>query len=233
MKPKVLVVVPVYNEEGVLEASVEKVLGFTAGITDYGWRVLIADNASSDSTLGVAESLARKHPNVGVIHLDEKGRGRALKKAWSEGDADVSCYMDVDLSTGLNALPHLVRAVLEGSDAAIGNRYMKGSQTKRSLKRLVLSRGYNILLKVFLGVSFSDAQCGFKAVNRRVVSDILPDIKDNGWFFDTELLILSERAGLRITDVPVAWSENPDSKVKTVETIADYVGSILRLRRTL
>ena len=230
MKPKVLVVIPCYNEEKVLEQSISSLREFLAGFPDFTWMILIADNASTDTTLKVGESLSKKHSNVSVLHLDKKGRGRALSKAWSDNKADVYCYMDVDLATGLEALPKMVDEILAGSDVAFGNRYLNESDTKRSVKRWILSRGYNILLKLFLGVGFTDAQCGFKAVNNKAVDEIIPKIEDNNWFFDTELLVLSEWHGLILTEIPVSWHEMEETKVKTFETVSQYLNSIMRMR---
>ena len=232
MTPNVLVVIPCYNEEKVLEGSITTLLDFMEGFPNYDWQILIADNASTDSTVKVGETLSKKYPNVSVLHLDQKGRGRALRKAWSENKADVYCYMDVDLATGLEALPKMVSAILSGSDVAFGNRYLNESDTKRSVKRWVLSRGYNVLLKLFLGVGFTDAQCGFKAVNNRAVDEIVPKIEDQNWFFDTELLVRSEWAGLKLSEIPVSWHESTETKVKTFETVSQYLNSIMRMRST-
>ncbi|MDI1335864.1 MAG: glycosyltransferase family 2 protein, partial [Lacunisphaera sp.] len=197
------VVVPVYNEQDSLESSV-RVLHATLAeqFTDTTWRITIADNASTDDTARIARQLAESLPGVVVLSLAEKGRGRALKRAWLESTAAVVAYVDVDLSTDLRALPPLVAPLLSGhSDIAIGTRLGRGSRVVRGAKREFVSRSYNLLLRRAMGVTFSDAQCGFKAMRRDVAQRVLPLVQDTGWFFDTELLIIAERAGLRIHEV--------------------------------
>lgn len=227
----ILITLPVYNEENALEGSVEKIIGLLAG--KYDFRILIVDNGSTDGTLEKAEELSKRYPQAGFIHLDEKGRGRALRKAWSGSDADIFCYMDIDLATDLNKFQELIKAFDEGYDIAIGSRHADGAQVRRSLRRGLLSRGYNLLLRLFFGVSFLDAQCGFKAVSRRVVKDVIPAVRDQKWFFDTEMLIRAERRGLRIKEIAVQWDEGRDSKVDVLRTVFDYVRDMVRLRLTL
>jgi len=227
------VVIPVYNEEADLEASVLRV---RARLAELPWshRVTIADNASTDGTAVLARRLAHTHDDVRVVHLAEKGRGRALKRVWADSDADVLVYMDVDLSTDLNALLPLVAPLISGhSDLAIGSRLRHDSRVVRGPKREVISRGYNLLVRGALRTRFSDAQCGFKAIRRDVAREVLPLVEDDAWFFDTELLVLAERAGLRIHEVPVDWVDDPDSRVDIARTAYDDVRGILRLGRNL
>jgi len=228
---RVEVVVPVYNEEQVLERSIGVLRDFLSSAMACSWRIVIADNASVDRTLEIAGRLAERWPEVGYLHLDEKGRGRALKKAWLESEADVVSYMDVDLSTGLNAFPVLIRSLDEGYGVAIGSRLMKGSRVVgRTLKREITSRAYNILIKAMFFQSFSDAQCGFKALRREVAQEIVPFVQDNAWFFDTELLLLAEKRGHRIKEVPVEWTDDPDTRVEVLKTALDDVRGLLRVR---
>ena len=224
------VVVPVHNEEKALARSVAVLRDFLAGNLSCRWRIVIADNGSVDGTLAIAKDLSQRYPDVRYIQLELKGRGRALRKAWMESDADVVSYMDVDLSTKLDALPELIRALDEGYDIAVGSRLMRGSRVKRSLKREVTSRGYNLLIKAMFRPSFSDAQCGFKAVKRDVVQELVPLIKDQAWFFDTELLLLAGMKGYRIKDVPVEWVEDEDTRVHIAKTAWEDVKGLLRLR---
>ncbi len=225
------VVVPVYNEEAVLEQSVATLRQYLAENVSWQWRIVIADNASVDNTLGIARELAGKHPDVAYVHLDLKGRGRALKKAWLESDADAVSYMDVDLSTKLDAFPQLLQAFDEGYDLAIGSRLTKGSKViGRSLKRETTSRVYNMLIRIMFYQSFHDAQCGFKALTREVAQDIVPLAQDNTWFFDTEVLLLAERRGYRIKEVPVEWVDDPDSRVDVAKTAMDDIKGLLRVR---
>ena len=234
IRPAVDIVVPVYNEEQALERSIRRLHTFLRANLPFAWRIVIADNASIDRTLAIANRLATDLPGVEVRHLSEKGRGRALRATWSESDADVVCYMDVDLSTGLNALLPLVAPLVSGhSDVAIGTRLAHTSRVVRGRKREIISRSYNRLLHLALGARFSDAQCGFKALRTDVARELLPEVRDEGWFFDTELLILAQRRRLRIHEVPVDWIDDPDSRVDVVSTALDDLRGVGRLALAL
>lgn len=225
------VVIPVLNEAHVLAQSVETVRRFLAEHATWQWRVVVVDNGSHDGTDDVARRLVASHADVRFLQLPQRGRGRALRNAWTQSDADVMCYTDVDLSTELAALPTLVHAVLhDGYDLGTGSRLLPASRTQRSFKREVISRAYNLIVKLVLGTSFSDAQCGFKVVSRAVVQEIVPQIHDESWFFDTELLALAERQHYRIKDLAVAWTEDDDSRVKIVPTAWADLKGVARLR---
>jgi putative flippase GtrA len=227
------VVIPVYNEENQLSASVERVLAHLATLP-WSFRVTIADNASTDQTALIARRLSHTYSEVQVVHLAEKGRGRALKRVWSDSDSDVLVYMDADLSTDLAALLPLVAPLVSGhSDLAIGSRLSGHSRVTRGIKRELISRSYNLLLRQTLRARFSDAQCGFKAVRREAARELLPLVEDDAWFFDTELLVVAERAGLRIHEVPVDWVDDPDSSVEIVRTALDDLKGVARLVRSL
>jgi len=224
------VVVPVYNEQAALEDSVRRLHAFLAGSFPFTWRIVVADNASTDGTPFVAASLAEELPGVTHLRLDRKGRGLALREAWSRSDARVVSYMDVDLSTDLRGLLPLVAPLLSGhSDVAIGSRLARGAQVVRGPKRELISRTYNTILHATLRVRFTDAQCGFKAVTREAAATLLPQIRDDGWFFDTELLVLAGRDGLRIHEVPVDWVDDPDSRVDIVHTAVEDLKGVARL----
>ena len=226
------IVIPVYNEEHVLAHSVETLRAFLRDNLPHAWRIVIADNASTDGTLAVAQGLVEQYPaEVAVVHLPQKGRGRALRAAWLGSDAEVLTYMDVDLSTDLSALPPLVDGIAaEGYDVAIGSRLARGARTTRSPRRELISRVYNLLIKAIHFTRFSDAQCGFKAISSRAAREVVPLVKNEEWFFDTELLILAEKGGYRIKEVPVRWVEDPDTRVKIASTVAEDVRGLLRLR---
>jgi len=229
--PLVDVVIPVYNEERDLGPSVRRLHEFLTSRFPFSAAITIADNASNDGTLAVAQVLAKELPRVRVLHLDAKGRGRALRAAWLQSDAPVVAYMDVDLSTDLNALLPLVAPLLSGhSDLAIGSRLARGARVTRGPKREFISRAYMLVLRLALGAHFSDAQCGFKAVRTSVAKQLVPNVRDEAWFFDTELLILAQRAGLRVHEVPVDWTDDPDSRVAIVRTAIDDLRGVLRLR---
>ena len=228
------IVIPVYNEEVDLPTCVHRLHAFLASEVPYRSRITIADNASTDETLAVAHRLAAELSDVAVIHLDAKGRGGALRTAWSTSEAAVVAYMDVDLSTHLSALMPLVAPLISGhSDVAIGSRLAKSSRVVRGPKREFVSRSYNLLLRGVLGARFSDAQCGFKALRTVVARELLPLVSDTGWFFDTELLVIAERAGLRIHEVPVDWVDDPDSRVDIVRTAIEDLKGCWRVGRAL
>ena len=229
--PVIDVVVPVYNEERDLAPNIRTLYAYLSNGFPYPTAITIADNASRDGTLALARRLADELPGVRVLHLDEKGRGRALRAAWTASDAQVVSYMDVDLSTDLDALRPLVDPLVSGeTDVAIGSRLARGARTRRGFKRELISRAYNLVLRVALGARFSDAQCGFKAVRAEVARDIVPRIEDQTWFFDTELLVLAQRAGLRVHEVPVKWNDDPDSRVAIIRTAMDDLRGVWRLR---
>ncbi|MFD9124481.1 glycosyltransferase [Kitasatospora sp. NPDC059571] len=226
------VVVPVYNEEHTLERCVRRLHAYLGETFPYPYRITIADNASTDRTWEVATALADEIEQVTAFHLDLKGRGRALRQVWGSSDADVVAYMDVDLSTGLEAFLPLVAPLLSGhSDLAIGSRLHRGSAVVRGPKREFISRTYNFLLRATMAAKFSDAQCGFKAGRASVVRQLLDEVEDNAWFFDTELLLLAERSGLRIHEVPVDWVDDPDSRVDIVRTALDDLRGMARVAR--
>ena len=228
------VVVPVYNEEIDLERSVRTLTGYLDQTLPYPYTVTIADNASTDATLAIANRLAAELAGVRVVHLDAKGRGRALKQVWLASAADVVAYLDVDLSTDLAALLPLLAPLVSGhSDLAIGTRLARGSRVVRGPKRELISRCYNLILRGSLQVSFSDAQCGFKAMRRDVAQRLLPLVEDTNWFFDTELLVLAQRAGLRIHEVPVDWVDDPGTTVNITATALEDLRGVWRLLRGL
>ncbi|MFJ5077081.1 glycosyltransferase [Streptomyces sp. NPDC088553] len=233
-RPVLDVVIPVYNEEKDLEPCVRRVHEHLLRTFPYGFRITVADNASTDTTPQVAAGLAAELPEVRSVRLEQKGRGRALRTVWSGSDAPVLAYMDVDLSTDLNALLPLVAPLISGhSDLAIGSRLARSSRVVRGPKREFISRAYNLILRGSLAARFSDAQCGFKAIRRDVAERLLPMVEDTGWFFDTELLVLAERAGLRIHEVPVDWVDDPDSTVHIVSTATDDLKGVWRVGRAL
>ncbi|MCV7013137.1 bifunctional glycosyltransferase family 2/GtrA family protein [Mycolicibacterium madagascariense] len=228
------VVIPVFDEERALGDCIRRLSRFLAAEVPYPARITVADNASTDGTLAVARRLAEELPHVYVMHLGAKGRGGALHAAWTASPADVVAYMDVDLSTDLTALMPLVAPLVSGhSDVAIGTRLTASSRVIRGPKREFVSRSYNLMLRGMLGARFSDAQCGFKAIRADVARQLLPLVVDTGWFFDTELLVIAERAGLRIHEVPVDWIDDPDSRVDVVRTAVEDLKGCWRVGRAL
>ena len=234
LSPAVDIVVPVHDEEVDLEPSVRRLHDYLEHRFPFSARITIADNASTDGTWEIASRLAEELPGVRAEHLPAKGRGRALKRAWGTSDATVLAYMDVDLSTDLDALLPLVAPLLSGhSDVAIGTRLARSARVRRGAKRELISRCYNLVLHAALTTRFSDAQCGFKAVRADRAEVLLPLVEDDGWFFDTELLVLAERSGLRIHEVPVDWVDDPDSRVDLVSTAVADLRGVVRVGRGL
>jgi glycosyltransferase involved in cell wall biosynthesis len=226
------VVIPVYNEEAQLASSILKLQAYLTDQLPVPWRVVIADNASTDATWEIAHALSESLPGVTALHLDQKGRGLALRTAWMASEAKVVSYMDVDLSTNLRCFLPLLAPLLSGhSELAIGSRLLPGSRIRRRPRREILSRGYNVLVHVAFRTRFSDAQCGFKAMTRRAAQSLLPLVRDESWFFDTELLLLAERLGYRIFEVPVDWIEDLDSRVDIPRTALEDLRGLWRVRR--
>ena len=229
---RVDVVLPVYNEEHVLERSVRTLHLFLTDNLPHEWRILIADNGSQDRTQEIAKRLSAELDGVEVLHIPEPGRGRALTKAWLSSDADVLSYMDIDISTDLGMFPKLVSAVAgQGYDVAAGTRLGAGAETTRSAKREVLSRGFVLMINLLMGTKLRDTQCGFKAISRECAQTLLPLVQDTGWFWDTELLLLAAKGGWRMTFVPVRWLEDPDTRVKVASTVWRDLKGLARMRR--
>ena len=228
------VVLPVLNEEKALPATVGTLCDFlSCCLSEYDWRVVIADNGSTDATQTIGTQLADELPGVGYTRLEERGRGVALRTAWLASSADIVSYMDVDLSADLVAFPQLVTAIDgEGYEIAIGSRFEKGSKVSgRSASRELLARSYSLLFtRALFSAGFHDAQCGFKALSRRAADDLLPLVRSSEWFFDTELLLLAEKNGYRIKELPVVWTDDPDSRVRVLSTGAELMKGLLRLR---
>jgi len=227
------IVIPVLNEEKALENSVETLRSFCKeNVAAYDWVITVADNGSTDQTLQIAKSLSKKYVNVQYVRLEERGRGRALKKAWSQSESKILAYMDVDLSTGLSSLLDCLDAVSNSkTQIAVGSRLVSGSKViGRSLKREFISRSYSLLFRTMFMVSFRDAQCGFKVVSKKVVEEVVPLVKNDNWFFDTELLILAEKNGYSVLEIPVRWVDDPLSKVNIIKTAFEDIKGLIRLR---
>ena len=230
MPTTVDITIPVYNEERDLPASIARLTRFLQDNVTAGWRVVIADNASTDGTRDVSEELCRQYPGVSYLHLPQKGRGRALRTAWLASDANIVSYMDVDLSTDLAHFPELLAALESGYQVAVGSRLSQGSKVSRGFKREFVSRSYNLVIKGMFLAPFPDAQCGFKALTRETAQAIVPLVQNNNWFFDTELLIIAAKNRYRIKSVPVKWDDDPNSTVHIVGTATEDLKGLCRLR---
>jgi glycosyltransferase involved in cell wall biosynthesis len=231
-RPAIDVVIPCLNEVAVLRHSVQQTLTLFDLHPEFDWHIVIADNGSDDGTGELAKDLQSEDPRVRALIIPMRGRGLALSKAWLDSTADVVAYMDVDLSTDIRHLPELVGKVARGEcDVTIGTRLARGAQTRRSLKREITSRGYVALIRAtFPRLKITDAQCGFKALSRKAADDLVPRVENRMWFFDTELLILAQRHGYRICEIPVRWIEDPDTKVKILKTAAEDIKGLARMR---
>ncbi len=235
---RISIAIPVLDEEKVLRSSVTKIRTFAdAALSAHAVEIVIADNGSTDATAAIADELCRDLHGVRTVRLAKRGKGLAIRNAWASADADAYAFMDADLATDLAALPALVAALAMGSDVAVGSRYHPDSTVERTVLRKALSYGYRGLLRALFGTRVTDVPCGFKAVSARVVREVVPDVKDDGWFFDTELLMRAERRGFRIAEVAVTWREvRPEgrrSKVRVLRLAADYVRKAIGLRREL
>ncbi len=229
------ITIPVLNEEHSLPRCIDTLTNHLSNevAADWDWRITIADNGSEDATPEVGTQLSVDYPNVRLTRLDQRGRGRALKRSWMESDADVRCFMDVDLSTRLESLEPLVNAIAYGGyDVSIGSRLLPESRVvDRTFKREFVSRSYNGLIRIlFPRKTFRDAQCGFKAVSREVAERVVPYVENTGWFFDTELLLLSLRAGYKIKEIPVYWVDDSDTRVRIISTASEDIKGLLRVR---
>ena len=230
MSATVDITIPVYNEEEVLPRTIASLTDFLEANLSNPWQVTIADNASTDSTQAVSEMLCRKHPGVFYLRIPQKGRGRALRTAWLDSQADIVSYMDADLSTDLSHFPQLIKALESGNHIAVGSRLSKDSQVSRGFKREFISRGYNLLINAMFFTGLPDAQCGFKALTRATAEAIVPSIKNNNWFFDTELLVIAAKRGFNIASVPVKWIDDPASTVNIASTAKEDIKGLMRLR---
>jgi putative flippase GtrA len=223
---------PVHDEAKTLELNLRRLHAYLSQHFPFSWRLAIVDNASTDDTLAIGHRLAAELSGIRVLHLDRKGRGSALRAAWLTSDAAVVAYTDIDLSTGLDALLPLIAPLLSGhSDVAIGSRLLSAANVARGPKREMISRVYNLILRATFSTRVHDAQCGFKALRADVARQLVPAVVDNGWFFDTELLLLAEQNGLRIHEVPVDWIDDPDSRVDRPRTAFEDLKGVLRLVR--
>lgn len=226
-------VLPVYNEEAILERSTETVLAWTGAHPEHEWRVVIADNASEDGTLAIARALEARHEGrVAALHLPVKGRGIAVKTAWLTSPAGVLAFMDVDLSTDIAHIPDIVDPIADGeADVAFGTRLHPDSETERGWRREIVSQVYIRLVRHVGGLRVTDAQCGFKAMSREAARALLPLVEATGWFFDSELLLVAQENGYRLREAPVRWIEDRDSRVSILGAVAEDLRALWRMRR--
>lgn len=235
---KFLIVVPAYNEEKILKQNILKLLAFCQKNLFGSWEIIISDNNSTDATGKIGQHLAANNSNIKYLDVGSRGKGLAIKTAWEKFNADVYCFMDADLATGLKALPELIGGVgSQKYDIVVGSRFHEDSKVKRVLVRKIFSRGYQFMLKILLGVKIKDVPCGFKAINQKIKENILPKIQNTKWFFDSELVILAEKAGYKIQEIPVDWvdprSAEDKSRVNPVGLAFAYLKEIINLKKRL
>lgn len=230
---RINITVPVLNEENKLEASISRVVRFVEEhLTTHRFEIVIADNGSSDQTPEIGQELSRRYPSVKYLHIGERGRGRALSQVWLASDADIMSYMDVDLSSDLEDFPRLIQPLVYGrADIAIGSRLLPESTVTRCFRREIISRAYSTILRVTFRTTIRDAQCGFKAATGAAVRHLVPQVEDCFWFWDTELLLLAEKQGFRVEELPIRWVESRDSRVAIVQTARDNLHGLYRLRK--
>lgn len=239
IQKKVLITIPVFNEEKVLKSSIVKTIQYCRKKLQDDWEILIADNASTDKTAYIGKKLAENYKRVSYFSINERGRGKVLHRAWDRFLADCYVYMDVDLSTSLKHLSKLVNKVLkEDFDIAVGTRNHKDSKVKRSFVRTVVSKVYIFLVKIIFNTNLSDTQCGFKAFNKAVVKDLWRRLEPrnwqgSAWFFDTEILILSEKRGYLVFELPVKWIENKGTKVRLLRDFLEFAQGLIRLKQKI
>lgn len=231
MAKTLTVVVPVYNEEIDLPKNLPKLVSFlNQKMAKYDWEIVIADNASTDQTPEIGRKIAQQNSKIKYLRLPQKGRGRALKTAWGKSKSEFLSYMDIDLSSDLEYFPKLIESLENGNDIAIGSRLARGAKVYgRPILREIMSRGYSFLFRMLFWTSFKDAQCGFKAVKKEAAIQVLKQVQDDGWFFDSEFLIIAEKSGLKITEVPIVWRDDPASTVKVAKTAWGDIGGLFRL----
>jgi len=234
---KILIVLPAYNEELILEKSVLKLFDFCQKNLTIDWQIIIADNNSKDQTAQVAKKLAGQSEKVTYLFVSQKGKGIAIKTAWQSYSADIYCFMDADLATDLSALPKLISEIDKGSDLVVGSRFHPESKVKRSLIRKFISQGYHLVLKLILGLKINDAPCGFKAITGKVKENILALVENEEWFFDSELIVLAEHRGYKIKEIPVVWQDPREgedkSRVKTLSLSLAYFKEVVKLKKRL
>jgi glycosyltransferase involved in cell wall biosynthesis len=232
--PSFEIVLPVRDEEQALERSVETILSHAKSWGERFESLVIVDNGSRDGTWAIAGRLCRRDARVRRSRVAGAGRGRALRQAWSESRAEVSLYMDVDLSTSLEHVAEALHWMEQGYDVVAGSRSHPGARVERSKYRRALAWSYAKLLEIFFSpCAFRDAQCGFKAVRLSAVRALLPLTRSASWFFDTELLVLGERLGLRIRSLPVVWREAPRSRVRPFRNALSTLAELVSLRVAL
>ena len=225
------IIVPVYNEQEILTATIRKLVDTFKPEQEFIYRIIIADNGSTDNTLKIAKELAKRFSNVKYLHTPIKGRGYVLRLGWSKSNADILCYIDADLSTNPQYLKEMIKKMVnEGFEIATCSKHLKNSKTTRSLIRKILSLGYCFIVRTMFNSKISDFQGGCKAITKSTIKKLLPLVRDNNWFFDTELLILGEKLNHKILEYPIICIDKRRGKVKILSTIYTFIIKIIELK---
>ena len=228
---KVLIIIPTHNDEKIISKNIAYIDSYIKkNFTELkNYKIAVIENGSCDNTKIICKRLSKKYSNISFSYLIKKGRGGALRYAMKKNKADIYCYMDSDLSTNLSCFKNLIEN-MQSYDILIGTRYHPSSKIKRGFRRLFLSKIYNKLVQLFFKVRFSDFQCGFKAFNKKVIKNLLPQIQDNSWFFDTEFLIIAYKNNYKIYELPIIWKESSNSSVKIFRDSIYHLIKLFELR---
>lgn len=226
----ILIAFPVYNEDAIINKSIKTLRDFCEkNFSDYNWKIIISDNNSTDRTAEMAKKIEKESNNrVFYQFIRQKGKGLAIRESWKSFDADFYVFMDADLATDLSALPVLIKELENGNDLVIGSRFAKNASVKRSFVRKITSKIFSLITRLMFGLKIKDYPCGFKGVNKNVIKNILPEIKNNQFFFDTELVIRSAKKGLKIKEIPVTWQDRDKNKSKSRVSILKVTMEYLR-----
>jgi len=232
---KILILIPAYNEEEVLEKNMLRLYNFLKeNIKNYDWKILISDNNSIDNTLNIVKKLSNKYKEISFVHLDKRPMSYSIKKNWLAEEADIYMHMDADLSTDISHIPELIRGIEQGYDLVIGSRTSKKSKTSRSLQRSFMSLILISLIKFVFSIKLSDFQCGFKAINKDVRDNIIPKMKAvNVGFMGTEMLVVAHKKAYKIKEIPVVWEDNRISKSPIIGGIIDALKNIIKIKLDL
>jgi hypothetical protein len=217
-----------------IEESIERqMICYYQTLSRYDWRVYLAYNGEApEKTIDLVIKLRERFPRLFYSYSAQAGKGSGVLNTLSESDADIMIYMDIDLASDIKDVVNLIRGIEEGNDVCQGSRYHEDSIVSRSFKRKFISIGYNrYFMPLMLGAkAYKDAQCGFKAVNRKVVKEVFPLIKNRNWFFDSEMLYFAQRKGMKIKEIPITWTESQFSGVKLIKAIWEFIKCSFELR---
>lgn len=234
---KTLITLPAYNEEAIIKKSIMALRDFCEkNLQNYDWKIVIADNNSTDGTAGIAKKLEKESAGRIIYKfIAQKGKGLAIRESWESFESDIYVFMDADLATDLSALPTLLKELKNSNDLVIGSRFAKGSSAKRPFVRKITSKVFSLITRLVFGLKIKDYPCGFKGANKNVIKNVLPEVKNDQFFFDTELVIRSVKKGLKIKEIPVIWQDRDRNKSKSrvsiLKVTKEYLRELLKLKK--